>query len=156
MNALYLPFTQLADHVITDAISRARIVATTLALAASNLAALPTSAVDNPENHFQMQVLPAIRNTLSAFNENVVFDMRCALECARTFWMLRYTAAYPGVRPFSRDDCNFFDALHGVTVLVSDDMCTFVNTHKKAIFQLLISAQGILAQLNEQAGQDPI
>jgi hypothetical protein len=149
MKAQYLQFNADVDRMVKDATVRARVVSAALAKAMSDLAQLPSAAVDNPANFFNMNVQAQMRNELSQWNENLVFDVRQCMDYIRMFWMLRYSAAHPASRPVYSLDCGFFDCAFGVPTFVSDDACKFLNENKQAVLFLATSAAIIVHEQRE-------
>lgn len=150
MKPIYFNFSKAADTAITDSTKRTKILAVALAVAASNLASLPTSQVDSPSNHFNMQVLSQVREAVAEFNENIVFDCKATLDYVRIFWMLRYTAAHPLTRPIYSLNFNFFESVMGVGTFVSPELQCFVNEHKDQILYLSTIAAEIIYQTRVQ------
>ena len=147
MNAIYIDFNTRADVLIKDNMARSKIIATAIALALSNLAAIPTSQVDSPAGHFLLQVSPQVRQIASAFGENMVIDARAVVEQTRQFWMLRYTAAHPISRPMYSLEYGFFDCVSGVGTHISPELHSFVNQFKIEILFLSTAAAEIAATL---------
>lgn len=136
MKTKFLAFNKNADSLIKDMTQRGKIIAASVALGMSNAAAMPTSPVTNPSSFFTLQVLPTMRNMVSDWNENLVFDARLCLEYIRSFWMIRYVSAHPSVRPVYAIDCSFFETLTGASTYVSPDNWKFLEENKAAILML--------------------
>ncbi|WP_144106609.1 hypothetical protein [Paraburkholderia sp. BCC1886] len=144
MRTQFLGFYSACDRAIQALDCRGRIIGTAVALAAARLASLPSSEVDAPGNHYNLTVLSQVNELLGQFNEQVVFDVRCALTAAREFWMLRYEAAHPCRRPLTDLDKGFYDNIAGVPKWVSEDNHCFNNEHKLEILPLAQLAYDLL------------
>lgn len=149
MKPQFLSFNSTADQVITDATVRSAILAAGIALAVANSASLPSSQANGATNYFNLQVKADTNHLLSHFNENVVFDIRAAVDHVQTYWMIRYTAAYPSRRVVYSDACGFFDCLNGVNLHVSEEKAAFLNTHKRAILLIAAAAAEVIDQICE-------
>jgi hypothetical protein len=106
---------------------------------------------DPPGTHYNFTVLPEVQRYIGEFNEEVVFDVRLALGCAREFWMLRYHAAH--VEAFTLVDpaAGFYDNLIGVATYVDKDSCCFNNQHLVAIYALAGQALALIRLMQEGA-----
>lgn len=151
MNPMYTSFKQAADRHILDQTVRGKIIAAALAKAVSDLQPLPTSQVDSPSSYFNTQILPAIRPTISFWNENMVFDARTCVDHVRAFWLMRYTAAHPISRPIYSLNRTFFESIIGLDTFVATDTNDFFNTHKQAILFLSTCAAEVV---NKQQSVD--
>lgn len=151
MKQEFIPFNQSADLNVTDTTQRGKIIALAVAHALANLAALPSSAVESPASHFNLQVAPEARSMISLWNENAVFDAKACLEYMRSFWMLRYAAVHPITRPlYSAENCSFFEATMGVGMYVPTELQPYLNQYKNQILFLSTSAAEVIFAMREQ------
>lgn len=146
MNPIYSNFDKNASGYV-EAGSRAKVIALALALALSQIAIVPSSEVDNPSAHFNMQVMPAANDVMSNFNENMVFDCRAAIDYFRMFWLIRYTAAHPFASPDYSAMSGFFECLFGVERFVPQELHDFMHKYKDKIFMLAQDARIIILQM---------
>jgi len=145
MNNKYLPFHESANVLIRDSAMHVRAVTAAVALAASSLAHLPSTEVDNPTSYFNMQIIPTITAVLSEWNENMILDIRATIDQVRMFWLVRYTAAYPLSRPMYSANYDFFDTVIGVSAFISKDFMAFLDgENKQAILSLTESAVNLM------------
>ena len=147
MRVLFNDFERSIETYVPDSSLRSRIVAAAIARAAVDLANVPSSALESPSNHFNMQELPGIRDVVAQFNESIVFDCKLALEFAHSFWMIRYSAAYPGAKPCYAPSANFFDAVSSVGTYIAADHLTFLNDNSGPILSLACSAMVLIPKL---------
>lgn len=150
MNTQFLPLTVAADRVIADASMRSRITGSAIATAIAAAMPLPSSPVDDPSNHYLLQVTARVRQIVSEFNENLVFDLRGTLEQTRQLWLVRYTAAHPTARPIYNAQYGFFDSLFGVGTYIAPEQYTFFNTNRDDILFLAAVVSAIMQELNKQ------
>lgn len=146
MDVRYIPFTQATDGFIKSPEDRSKIIAHALALAVSRALPLPSGENMDVDSYYTLQMLTIVRGFLGKFNEEVIFDLRCAVEMTRQFWMLRYNAAYPA---FSWPDMSrgFFDIVTGATQFFSPDTTCFVNQYKVEILELSSRAQQVMNEV---------
>jgi hypothetical protein len=147
MNIIFTEFSRTVDSTIRDSSLRSKILAAAIGQGASYLSAIPSTEVESPANHFNSIILPEVRTTISLFNENTVFDCKAAVEFARAFWMIRYTAAHPTSRPCYTLSYSFFDSVSSVEVFVSPEQYNFLNENKEEILILASSAMDAIIAL---------
>ena len=82
----------------------------------------------------------------------MVFDARGCIDIVRTLWTVRYTAAHPNINTSYQFDCGYFECLFGVPVIVSDDLCKFLDEHKRAVILLAASASKLIASQGNNNG----
>ncbi|EKD22682.1 MAG: hypothetical protein ACD_84C00012G0003 [uncultured bacterium] len=144
MKLKFLPFYEESGRQNTDPTQTAKIHAAALAFAIANMVHIPTSMVENPASHFNLQLLPGINQTVSEWNEEIVFDARECIEQARAFWLIRYTAAHPNSRVIYSFDHSFFETMIGVNMFVSSDFAKFLDTYKAPVLSLAVLATTII------------
>jgi hypothetical protein len=147
MKATYIPFNDQAGRQITDGTKRSEILAAAIGRAVANVMPLPTSQVDSPAGFFNVTCLPQVRELVSEWNENVVFNAKCATDYARAFWMLRYVAAHPNARPLYNGAYGFFDTIGCVSTYFSEDQHAFLNENKETILALSTSASFLISAM---------
>jgi len=147
MSPIYTPFIQKANLVITDPLNRLAIMTSALALALSNIQHLPTTQVEDPSNYFKINVVPGLNAIVSEWNESMVLDPKAVIDQARTFWLVRYTAAFPLSRLMYAAKGDFFSTVFGVYGVVSPALQEFLDgSCKLAILTLANEAVAILHQ----------
>jgi hypothetical protein len=149
MNPKYLSFNSLADSQIQDQNLRGQIIAAAIGLALATVSPLPSSEVDSPASHFNLQVMMQASQVVSQFNENLVFDPKLALEYGREFWLVRYTALYPNSRPIYATEGNFFEVAFGASAHIAPDRCKFLCEQKIAVLTLTSAAINIIRDYQE-------
>lgn len=77
-----------------DRVKRNEYVAVAVGAIAASLAALPTSEVMNPTNHWLLQHEGNLKRVLSEVNELYIFDIKLALSIARQVYLARYRRVY--------------------------------------------------------------
>lgn len=149
MKPIYISFQNQVESTISDPTVRGKAIAIAVGLAISGSLVLPSSEVENPTGYFNLQNTAAVNRIVSQFNENVVFDARSAVDHARRFWLLRYTAAYQIQSLIFSTEYNFFDTLFGVGNHIDPQLYAFVNQHKVALLVLRSSVDNIIKIENE-------
>jgi hypothetical protein len=91
----------------------------------------------------------ALQLQQSAFNEQIVFDVREALDETREFWMLRYNAAHLSQAPVFDMGIGFYDNLLGVAKFVDPESHIFNNQYKYEIFALYRAARDVICELQK-------
>lgn len=151
MNSKYMPFNDEANLLITDQLVRTDILVAALALAVSNTLHLPTTEVDDPSSYFNLQILPSVTGIISDWNENMVLDAQAVVKQAASFWLVRYTAAYPCSGSMYSADYGFFDTVFGVNRYVEPCLMGLLNgPHKGTILKLANSACALIKQQPQQ------
>lgn len=145
MDIKYLEFSRNVDRAVTDASSRSRIIAVAVGIAIASKLSMPSLAVEvDPSNYFLGTIAQASNDYISRFNEEVVFDTRYCREVLRSFWLLRYSAAYPGAQFFAPPTLGFVDSVVGATLYLAPEMHEFCNEHKEVIFTLVRDALALI------------
>lgn len=144
MKLKYVPFSQKADLVVVNSAVRSTITAAALAFALANSTHIPTTEVEDPYSHFNLQLLPGITPIISDWNESMIFDVHECVELIRSLWLVRYTAAYPTSRPIYSFNLGFFETMFGVSTYVSPETKSFLDANKEAVLSLAICASEII------------
>lgn len=151
MDIKFLGFSRYADQYIKDPSVRGKIIGAAVGIAIANKLNLPSLALEvEPSNYFLTQVALGANHYIADFNEQVVFDTRYCRDAMRAFWLLRYSAAYPGLQYNVEASMGFVDSWAGATLWLADDMHCFVNEHKNEIFNLIREAMTVIT-VTEQA-----
>lgn len=150
MDIKYLEFSRAVDRTVTDASTRGRIIAIAVGIAIASKISLPSLSLEvEPSNYFNAQMAMGANEYIGKFNEEVVFDTRYCREAVRAFWLLRYSAAYPGAQFHVPPTLGFVDSVVGATLYLAPDMHCFCNENKEAIFAIVREAL-CLVQVSEQ------
>ena len=145
MNIKYLQFQKEADLRIIESNDKAKVITAAIALAISNTLSLPTSELEDPTHHFNLQVQGAVKPIVSTWNENVVMDAKECVEMVRAFWTIRYYAAHPSSRPIFSDNVSFWDSLFSVKTFISPTINVMLNANVGSIIDLSRSAAVVMA-----------
>lgn len=145
MDIKYLEFAKSADRLVKDASNRGRVIGVAVAVALASKLSLPSLSLDvEPSNYFNTHVALTAGDDISRFNEEVIFDTRYCREALRAFWLLRYSAAFPGAQFNTPPTLGFVDSVVGATLYLAPEMHAFCNEHKEVIFMLTAEALRIL------------
>lgn len=120
------------------------VIAAGVALAVARALPLPTAEADAPGQYYNYNNLQTAKDLIAAFNEEVVFDVKEALDETREFWMLRYTAAHPADVPVYDPCIGFYDNLLGVPKFVDKESHCFNNQYKTQIFAVQLAASSVI------------
>lgn len=150
MNVNYLPFNNQADLLVKNVSDRACIVGAAIAVAISKDISFPTMPVDNVESYYINHVLSNVRYQVSDWNENCVFNMKECLDLVRSFWYVRYYAAYPGSIAVYPTSLCFFNSLFNVDSYFSQETQKCFEENRNEILQLSSVASSVLNAIKEQ------
>jgi hypothetical protein len=143
MKAAYTRLQDLVNRLVDEPIDRCDVLTTAIALAQSRLVPLPTAPVASPANYYNLQVLNTVMNSLGELNEQIVFDLKCAINETRQFWLLRYNAAHPGILPIV-SDVGFVDTIVGAGIVLDKDLHCFANKYKDQILRIATDVTALL------------
>jgi len=157
MNSIYIPFLEKSNLLITDVVQRARIIESSIAIAISKNSVFPTAPLEDPANFYITQVLGNVRNCVSGWNENLIFDLKSCVDQVRAFWMIRYAAAFPADFVFNiTKDC-FFSSLFSVSLHLPAEQQEFMEQYKNEILQLSMDAAFVIkACVNTDNSTPPV
>jgi hypothetical protein len=145
-------FSRLQDtltRLVPDAGQRLDVLTTSMALAHSRTTSIPSGPVPSPAAYYNTQVMPGVDEALAKMNEHMVFDMKCARNETRQFWLLRYAAAHPVVLPVV-SAIGFIDTICGAGVYMDQDLICFCNEHKEPILRLSSDIIGLIESENQK------
>lgn len=146
MKQCYSSFVTQAQTQVADPMLRSRIVAAAVATAVAMSQPLPSGYVGQAGEYFTNNVMPAAMQTISDFNENLVFDTNSALQYMRQLWQLRYWSAFQQMQSISLAGSDFFGTFTGVDVVIPANVRELFDTNAKAIVSLSqFAADAILA-----------
>jgi hypothetical protein len=144
MKVRFLGFTRLVSELQTAPSDRSCVLSSAVALAVASHLPLPSAAVDAPASYYNFTNLQSAKDLVGMFNEEVVFDVKEALESTREFWMLRYNAAHAPTYPVINPSIGFYDNLLGVAKWVDQESHAFNNQYKMEIFALAQAARAVI------------
>lgn len=75
-------------------VDRSEYVAIAVGAIAASVLPLPTSAVNNPTNHWILQHESSLKGLLSQLNELYVLDLKMSMTIARQVYLARYRRVY--------------------------------------------------------------
>jgi hypothetical protein len=136
MNVRFLDFIRAVGDVQASPGDKGCVVAAGVALGISKHLPLSSAPDTSPINYYNFTNLQAAKDFVALFNEQVVFDVKEALEETREFWMLRYNAAHPAEYPVYDMAIGFYDNLLGVAKWVDQESHSFNNLYKGEILAL--------------------
>jgi len=144
MKQYYQEFFGQAQHQIQEPLHRGRVIAAAIALAISTSQALPSSEVGHPSDYFTNHVMPAAMETISCFNESMVFDTHAALDYVRQLWQLRYWSAFQQSQAVKIINGDFFGSFTGVNTVISDNFRVFLNENADVVASLSYFATDVI------------
>lgn len=140
MKIAYHRLQDIVQRVVADPTERLGVLTTAMALAFSRTASLPSAPVPSPAAYYNTQVLSGMDEAMSKMNEQIIFDLKCARNEARQFWLLRYASAHPS-KLFPVSAIGFIDTICGAGQYMDQDLICYANEHKDAILQLTIAIE---------------
>lgn len=132
MNAKLFPFVKIMQTLTGPVQERHRVAAIAIGYACACNSVLPTSEVENAEDHYRAIVEPFAKRVISGLNEASIFDTAMALDFARSFWLLRYEAVHKCPR-MDQLPGNFFCSVFGVPKFFSPETIEFVDRNNRTI-----------------------
>jgi hypothetical protein len=150
MNAKLFPFVKVMQNLPGSVQDRYRIAAVAIGYACACNSILPTSEVDNAEEHYRMSVEPFAKRVISTLNEVSVIDTAMALDFARKYWLLRYEAVHKCPR-MDMIPGDFFASVFGVSKFFSPETVQFCNAQSQHIASVYVFICNLIAEQFAQA-----
>lgn len=141
-----IDFIKQTQTLVTDIVDRNRVIACAVAVALVKKQDIPSSPVEDPAAHYITNISPRLRQYLSDFNEGVVFDIRYAVEVARSLWMLRYYACHGSTVSMFKPEYSFIENFTAGSMTIPEDVKTLLNKHQSSIGLLAAFATNIFAE----------
>jgi hypothetical protein len=128
------------DAFIRSKLERAqdyeKVMGLCLGIAVARITAIPSSEVENIEQHWQQQVCYEAKKVICFFNEQLVVNVDAVMDTARQFYLARYSAAHPPVQitPYFRDGevGTFMEGYLGVSQHICADARSWLNKYPQA------------------------
>jgi len=150
MKIAFSRLQDLVSRVVPDPTLRLQVLTTSMALAFSRTASLPSAPVPSPAAYYNTQVLTGMDEAMSKMNEQIIIDLKSARNEARQFWLLRYASAHPGNLPVT-SAIGFIDTICGAGLYMDQNLICYCNDHKDAILQLTIAIEALInAESNQK------
>lgn len=149
MKIVFSRLQDLLTRLVPDAGQRLDVLTSAMALAHSRVTSIPSGPVPSPAAYYNTQVMSGLDEALAKMNEHAVFDMKCARNEARQFWLLRYAAAHPVVLPVV-SAIGFIDTICGAGVYMDQDLICFCNEHKEPILRLASEIIALIESENQK------
>lgn len=143
MKIAFSRLQDLVQRVVPDPLCRLDVLTTAMALAMSRTASLPSAPVPSPAAYYNTQVMSGMDEAMAKMNEQIIFDLKCARNEARQFWLLRYASAHPSRLP-PTSAIGFIDTICGAGMYMDQDLICFANEHKDAVLQLAIAIEALI------------
>jgi len=108
-------------------------------VAVSKTLPLPNASMGEIVNHFDTVGRYLAKELIVEFNENIIVDIDLALETARSFWLIRYSAAYPDASmPVIPMGCySFLEKLFNVCLFGNPETFKYVNQYSELMTVLV-------------------
>lgn len=126
MKSTLYPFANIMQNLRGHVQERHRAAAIAIGYACACNTILPSSEVENAEQHYKDTAEKFAKQIISELNEVTVFDAVMAMEFARKFWLLRYEAVHKCPR-LNAVPGDFFASVFGVQQFFSSETVEFVN-----------------------------
>lgn len=143
MKPVYIRLQDLLSELVPSAADRCDVLTTAMALAHSRVVSIPSGPVPSPAAYYNQQVVSSVDECLTKLNEYLPFDLKCARNETRQFWMLRYGAAHPQMLPLI-SDVGFVDTICSAPLYLDKDLICFANEFKMPILQLTVEILNML------------
>lgn len=145
MNAKLFPFVSVMQNLRGPVQDRYRAAAVAIGYACACNSILPSSEVENAEEHYRVNVEQFAKRVISTMNEVSVIDTAMALDFARKFWLLRYEAVHKCPR-MDMIPGNFFSSVFGVAKFFSPETIQFVNEQSLNIASVYTHICNVIAE----------
>lgn len=150
MNTKLFPFVKVMQNLPGSVQDRHRIAAIAIGYACACNSILPTSEVENADQHYTLNVEPFAKRVISALNEVSVLDSALALDFARKYWLLRYEAVHKCPR-MDMIPGDFFSSVFGVAKFFSPETIAFCNAQAQHIGAVYVFTCNVIAEQYAQA-----
>lgn len=135
-----LTFTSVASKLaslVPDNQLRTCVLSHALAAVIADTLPIPTEAVVDSKNFFTMNNKVLAQDQVNKFNESLLIDVNKTLQMTESFWLLRYSIAYPSenvsVQRKLSTLTSFVDRFFVVDRYISPEDLSFLNEHAHAI-----------------------
>lgn len=145
MNAKLFPFVNVMQNLRGSVQERQRMAAIAIGYACACNSILPSSEVDDAEEHYRVSVAPFAKRVVSTMNEVSLIDTAMAQDFARKFWLLRYEAVHKCPRMESIQG-DFFGSVFGVAKYFSPDVIAFADTNASGINSVYVHICNVIAE----------
>jgi len=137
MSLNFAALTAKVSNKVTNVADRRCVLSAAVAQYIANCLPLPSSCVDDLENHYNMNVKSQVLDTLGPLNEQLVLDVKVVQDYTRKYWLLRYNTLYPvsAVKTYHSATYGYFDTMMGVGVYIDPEQHAFVNQYKMEILE---------------------
>ena len=152
MKTEYIKFIHGVTNLRLSGPDRSFAIAAAVASSVADFTAVPALKSDNPSGEYIRVASMAVRDTIGALNEAAPFDLRCALELARKFWMLRYETVHAR-RLHEVSEGDYFCGYFNVGRNFSGEELECLNRLSVEIGTLEVPIRDILAKKQQKAEQ---
>lgn len=136
MNNAYRNFSNSVKEAVTDAFDKTLVAELAISHALSQRLALPTTRMGDANNYFNLHHVETIRYVLNDINEEIVFDIHSTVHLIRSFWLVRYFAAFPNIVSVVDNGSTFFEAMFNADLYFSNELRAMMSKYKKEIASL--------------------
>lgn len=137
MDPKYTNVKNIIDRRLPDVTSRSPVLSAAVGFALARLAPLPSSAVEDELNYYNLSVASTMCDLLNGLNEAVIVNCNDAKQWVRNFWQMRYWAAHLSMvwSPVLAG-ASFFDSFNRADALLSVDQFDLLNKNRDVVFEL--------------------
>ena len=97
---------------------------------------LPTTLDGDYKGYFTTHHFDNVKQKLAEINEDLVFNVRYAIELVRAFYNVRLSAAYPAKMLFINDANGFFDTAFKADQQFTQPNLDILNKYKRAMMDV--------------------
>ena len=139
INTEYINLQSFLREKIKDVSINKKATSIALGIAISRMMPLPTSNVVSPNTHYSNAVVYTANLIACEFNENIVIDIDLVGQTARSYWMIRYTYAYPDidVPMLAIGEFGFISKINNVGRYINVDTYKFCDTNSELMVVLV-------------------
>ena len=147
-----IKFLSAASELKLTGPDRSFVLAAAVASSVADFLSVPSMAVDSPSAEYTRQHALKAADMVGCFNEIVPFDLRCALEFVRKFWMTRYEVLHSR-RTHDAVDYDYFCGYFNVSRNWSVEELACLNKFSIQINTIEVSARSILTAKEDAVTQ---
>lgn len=139
--------SEASKNVLQTPVGNPELTAMALARAISAWLPLPPEEQKVASEYYAAQVLTRVRESVSMFSDVAIIDASRTLELVRTFWLVRYNAAYPATAIFAVEGFSSEAQFLGFAQVISAAEIQFIRDNGDKLANLFNSYSTIIQEI---------
>lgn len=142
----YIDMQTFLREKIQDVSIAKKATSVALGIAIARMLPMPTTMVDEADNHYQMTLRFNAIMLANDFNESIVVDTDLVAETTRSYWLIRYTCAYPNLNApmLPIGNFGFVSKINNVGRYINQDIYKFCDENSELMVVLVNRIQRLL------------